>query len=284
MVHIYPKNHFNQNFYNLIKVDKPLNYLWGNNQFLFFQNAKNAIHNLVHQLNLKREDEVFISTSSNLNYVSTCVSATLFNYCKIARVLTEKTKLIYVIHEFGIPNPEIINLVDLSKKLNIPLLEDCAHGIESYFENERIGTLGNYALYSLSKHFPINNGGLLVGKELLKHSEFYNLEIAKQVEESYYTFLPYLESLSQKRKDNFKFIRNQLLNVKVHNELNDSITPYTINFNTTEYKSLFQHINGKVAECLPVYIPNWFCIPTQPLANESEFKKIATIINQKLNE
>jgi hypothetical protein len=79
MIHIYPKYHLNESFYDLPKIDLPQNYLWENKQHLFFFNAKSGIHYLVNLLGLGREDEVFISTSSDKNYVSTCVSVKSFD-------------------------------------------------------------------------------------------------------------------------------------------------------------------------------------------------------------
>jgi hypothetical protein len=204
----------------------------------------------------------------------------------LSRVLTDKTKLIYVIHEFGVPNPEIENLVLEAKKRNITLLEDCAHGIESYRNGVRIGNFGDYALYSLPKHLPMENGGLLVGKELPKNTDFYakfyNEKIAQEVQESYFKFLPYLSILSQKRKENLRFITENLPNLPTFFEYSDNYTPYTINFLTNDYQKMYQELSGKVAEWLPVYIKDWFCVPTQPLMNETEREKLVENLKKYL--
>ncbi len=282
MIHIYPKYHLNESFYDLPKINVAENWLWGQKDHLFFFNAKTAIHYLVNLLNLKREDEVFISTSSDKNYVSTCVSATIFNYCKLSRVLTDKTKLIYVIHEFGVPNPAIENLVLEAKKRNILLLEDCAHGIDSYRNGVRIGNFGDYALYSLPKHLPMENGGLLVGNHLSKNTDFYHNfydeKIAQDVEENYHKFLPYLPILSKKRKENFRFITENLPNLHTFFQYSDNYTPYTINFLVPNYQKMYQELNGKIAEWLPVYIKDWFCVPTQPLMTTEERQGLVTFL------
>jgi hypothetical protein len=282
MIHIYPKHHLTEAFYQLPKTELTKNWLWNDKDYLFFINAKNGIHYLVNLLGLQREDEVFISTSSDKNYVSTCVSATLFNYCKISRVLTEKTKLIYVIHEFGVPNPATENLVLEAKKRNIPLLEDCAHGIESYINGIRIGFLGDYALYSLPKHLPMENGGLLVGKHLPKESDFYDANIAEKMQEDYNKFLPYLPYLSQKRKENFKFITENLKELPLFFEYSDNYTPYSVNFVVSNYQKMYQELSGKVGEWLLVYIKDWFCVPTQPLMSEMERWELVCILKKQI--
>ena len=61
---------------------------------VFLHDAKHGLHILANKYKLTRNDEVFISTTSESNFVSSCVTCTFFNYCKVSRVLTEKTKLI----------------------------------------------------------------------------------------------------------------------------------------------------------------------------------------------
>lgn len=283
MIHIYPKYHLDSTFYKLPQQELPQNYLWGKRDYLFFYNAKAGIHHLIQQLGLQREDEVFISTTSDMNYVSTCVSATIFNYCKIARVLTDKTKLIYVIHEFGIPNMAIKSLVTIAKQKKIPLLEDCAHGIDCYLDNIRIGTFGDYALYSLPKHFPMENGGVLVGEHLnVDKSDFYNDKVAMQIENKFQEFLPYLNSLSLKRKNNFKVIQENLQYLPVAFEYSDTYTPYSIIFFTKKYQELYDNIDSNIAEWLRVYVKNWFCVPTQPLMSDFERNALIEVLKKYL--
>lgn len=182
-------------------IDIKPDYLWNNKEYLFFGMGKHAIHFLIRKLELTREDEVCILTSTGSNYVTTCVSATIFNYCKISRVITDKTKLLYVIHEFGYPHPDIHELVINSKDRNIPLVEDCAHTVDSYLGNNRVGSFGDFTIYSLSKHLPMENCGLLVGNNLSSYrNEFYNSNKAQELEGIFLDYLPYLPALSEKKK------------------------------------------------------------------------------------
>ena len=68
--------------------------------YTVFESGKAAIRALIEDLKLTRNDEVLITTTTDTSFVSTCVSATIFNYCKISRILTENTKAIFIIHNF----------------------------------------------------------------------------------------------------------------------------------------------------------------------------------------
>jgi len=70
--------------YNLPKTSFDLDAFSQSKNIHYFINGKAAITYLMNKLNLKREDGVFISTTSGSNFVSTCVSATIFNHCKIS--------------------------------------------------------------------------------------------------------------------------------------------------------------------------------------------------------
>ena len=56
------------------------------------------------------------------------------------------------------------------KKKGIPILEDCAYALGSRIEGAKVGTFGDYALYSLPKYFPMPFGGILAALSAIKHS------------------------------------------------------------------------------------------------------------------
>ncbi|MEO6902176.1 MAG: DegT/DnrJ/EryC1/StrS family aminotransferase, partial [Bacteroidia bacterium] len=130
--------------------------------YLFFEDGKKAINYIMSELGMNREDEVAILTTSDSSFVSSCVTCNIFNYSKISRTINSNTKLIYVIHEFGFPFEDIENIAIYAKNNNIILVEDSAHSMDSYVNGKRLGSFGNYAIFSLPKTFPINRGGLLV--------------------------------------------------------------------------------------------------------------------------
>lgn len=277
---IYIKPYFHLNRLELdSKKELKQNFLWGDRDHLFFISGKKAIHFLINKLALKREDEVCIFTTTNSNYVSTCVSATIFNYCKISRVISEKTKLIYVIHEFGFPFNEIKKLADTARKMNIPLVEDCAHTMDSHLGGQRVGTFGDYAIYSISKHLPIENCGLLVGDNLEdKNKELYNPNLGNQLEKEYLKYLPYLFTLSNQKIVNARKIYDTLTNLTPLFEISEGITPHLAIFKSTYFEELYS-LTKEDIESHPLHVKNWFAMTTQPMMTFTEINKIAEDVN-----
>jgi perosamine synthetase len=261
----------------------PKDCLWNGRDYLFFYNGKTAIHYIINKYKLTRTDEVCIFTSTNKNYVSTCVTGTIFNYCKLSRVITKHTKMLYIIHEFGIPNPETIKIVKEGKKLGIPVVEDCAHTIDSSLKNIRVGNYGDYAIYSLPKHFPISNGGLLVGKGLKPDKEFYNEKTALLVSKNYNKYIGYLSSLSQKRKEIYRELKEIIISkgYTIY-EFDTDSTPFYFLFESKFYNEIIPKMEREGIIVGRIYIKNWIAIPINQLMDNQHrnkvFKKLKSIL------
>lgn len=140
-----------------------------------------AMTALFKQLELRREDEIFVTTTFDFPNVSSCVTCTIFNFCKPSRILTKQTRAIFVIHEFGAPHAQTRKLQEEARRRGIPLIEDCAHTIDSVSrEGWRVGELGDWVIVSLPKILPTLHGGLLVGPRVsYKPSEHENEEMMR---------------------------------------------------------------------------------------------------------
>lgn len=128
--------------------------------------GRGAIDAVLRSLKLERDDEVFVTTTFDYPNVSSCVTSTIFNHCKPARLLSEKSKAILVIHEFGVPHKGTPQLRELADQRGIPLIEDCAHTIDSYRDDWQVGYFGDFVIVSFSKLFPVAGGGMLLGKAI----------------------------------------------------------------------------------------------------------------------
>ena len=96
----------------------------------------------------------------------------------LARKITPKTKVIFIVHWGGYP-------IDLDKLKQIQnqsyrlygfkpaIIEDCAHAMGSKYKNKYIGTHGNICTFSLQaiKHITSGDGGLL----FLPHDDLYKI-------------------------------------------------------------------------------------------------------------
>lgn len=121
--------------------------------------GRHGINLALLDLKLSPDDVVTIFPSCGNYYVSGCVTKTIEKHCKWSMNIESTTKVIFVIHEWGIPHPEIEKICDLG----YPLIEDCAYAFASRYSNKRVGLVGNYAIYSLPKFFPVNFGGVICG-------------------------------------------------------------------------------------------------------------------------
>jgi dTDP-4-amino-4,6-dideoxygalactose transaminase len=79
----------------------------------------------------------------------------------ICRRTTKRTRVIYLTHYFGW-SQETRHVLDWCRQHDILLVEDCALSLFSSGKEGRLGTIGNAAIFSLTKFFPIPDGGLLV--------------------------------------------------------------------------------------------------------------------------
>lgn len=70
-------------------------------------------------------------------------------------------KAILLIHWFGFPQKCVFELKELCNKKGVALIEDCAHTINGYYKEKKLGSIGDYALFSLHKVLTTENGGML---------------------------------------------------------------------------------------------------------------------------
>lgn len=82
---------------------------------------------------------------------------------QIENKITDKTKAILVVHYAGIAcDMEII--MEISRKYNIPVVEDAAQAIDSKYKNKYLGTIGSYGAYSFheTKNISCGEGGAII--------------------------------------------------------------------------------------------------------------------------
>lgn len=95
----------------------------------------------------------------------------------LARKITQKTKIIFLVHWGGYP-VDLDKLKEIQEKASKlygfkpAIIEDCAHAFGSKFKNQPIGSHGNICTFSFQaiKHMTTVDGGALV----LPHQELYN--------------------------------------------------------------------------------------------------------------
>lgn len=80
-------------------------------------------------------------------------------------LITPKTKAIVVLHKDG-DLAQMNEILAIAKEHNLKIVEDAAHAFGAKYQDKFIGTVGDYACFSLQaiKHVTTGDGGLLVCK------------------------------------------------------------------------------------------------------------------------
>lgn len=107
-----------------------------------------------------QNDSVMIVTTTGGSYVSSCVTKTIEEICQWSHKLENTTKVALLIHEFGFP----CALPDEVSERDITIIEDCAYAVGTRIEGGKVGHVGDFAIYSLTKYYPIPFGGVLVSR------------------------------------------------------------------------------------------------------------------------
>jgi hypothetical protein len=133
---------------------------------LHYESAKHALLDILLKNKFSNNDLVTIITSSQNQYVSSCVTSTIEKICHWNRELTDRTKAIIVINEFGY----IVDLENLRNKFNGLIIEDNAYCFPLITDKTR-QAYKNYSIYSFPKFFGGESGGLCIDEAKISTSQ-----------------------------------------------------------------------------------------------------------------
>ncbi len=121
-----------------------------------------GLHVLLKQLNLAPGSEVIVPAFNLFAVVEQFRGAGLVpRFCDVrrddlnidveaaARLVTPKTRVLLVTHMFGHP-ADMRPLLDLARRHNLIVVEDCAHALGSQYHGRMVGTFGTAAIHSFS--------------------------------------------------------------------------------------------------------------------------------------
>ena len=121
------------------------------NQIKFISSGKQGLSLIINYLKEKhfiknKHDEIFVP-----KFMGTWVYSSLNNHILTSPYFSDKTKIIHMYHQFGIPQ-EIDVILNFAKEKNLKVIEDCAHVLNCDLNNENIiGNNGDFTIYSFSK-------------------------------------------------------------------------------------------------------------------------------------
>ena len=150
---------------------------------LLCNSGTNAIHTMYVACNFSKNDEVicpaytFFATVTPLLFTGAkpvlcdCDENGNIDPREIIKKITLKTKAVVITHMWGMPC-QMNKILQICKKNNLLLLEDCSHAHGATYNKKYVGSFGDMAAWSLqgSKNITGGEGGILVTNNV----EFYN--------------------------------------------------------------------------------------------------------------
>ena len=262
-----------------------VNRKFGHHEFTL--SGKNAIAIAMSFYNLNCNDEVCIITTTGNEYISSCVTNEIEKCCRWKREISEHTKLIFVIHEFGIVYPNMEDLIEL----NIPIVEDLSMSLFSTNEIGRIGKYGDFTTYSLPKFFPVQYGGVLsynnnkfLKNRIINNSKPFQIDLKKITS----FFLSQEKEIIQKRKENYKYFEKLFndLGIKSRITFTNKETPSVFMFTSEDLNlsglKIFMQKNG--VECSKFYGENSFFLPVHQNLSQFDMNYIVNLIKYFIYE
>lgn len=65
---------------------------------------------------------------------------------------SDRTKIIFVYHQYGFPQ-DMDKILAFAKDKKLIVIEDCANVLDSYYKGKKLGSMGDFSIYSFSKFF-----------------------------------------------------------------------------------------------------------------------------------
>ncbi len=169
------------------QLKKQLSSMHDERSISLFKNGRSALYAILKALEIQSGDEVIIQAYTCIVVPNSVIWAGAkpiyididesFNIDPrlIEKAITPKTKAIIVQHTFGYP-AQMNAIVELAKKHNIKVIEDCAHSLGAKYNNQLVGTFGDAAILSFGRDKMISSvsGGATITS---------STELAKKLEE-----------------------------------------------------------------------------------------------------
>jgi hypothetical protein len=180
--------------------------------FTLLPRAIYCIKAVLQHLDIKNDENVAIFKTFENDYITRCVTDTIESRCQVSRVIDDKTRAVLVIHEFGYPCTQTVALKEQCIERGIPLIEDCAWTCGGFIDPEhKVGEVGDYAIFSLPKVFPVQYGGILKGLAIDDDDNWQNFKLLdyfkrEAVYTGLYEGLPQLGAINEKRRENWHYL------------------------------------------------------------------------------
>lgn len=188
------------------KCDRWIEERFGVKKAMLTTSCSSALDMAALLCNIEPGDEVILPSftfSSTANAFVLCGARLVFvdirpdtmniDETKIEDAITDKTKVICVVHYAGVAC-EMDTIMDIARKYNLMVVEDAAQAVMSTYKGKPMGTIGDFGCYSFheTKNYTMGEGGAILinnenyieRAEILREkgtnrSQFYRGQVAK---------------------------------------------------------------------------------------------------------
>ncbi|QKQ26218.1 DegT/DnrJ/EryC1/StrS family aminotransferase [Candidatus Reidiella endopervernicosa] len=150
-----------------------------------------------------------------------------------ALIKSNKYSVLLVIHYFGFCQNNMEEISALCKEHGVVLIEDCAHTMFGYCSGVRLGSIGDFSIFSVHKILSVENGGILQ----VNSSEYLDLINKVKLDGLYCDVLGEvlmsdLECVRSKRRDNYCALMNVLVEFDgiemMYPDLPEGVSPHNM--------------------------------------------------------
>lgn len=105
----------------------------------------------------------FVLAGAKLVFVDIRPDTMNIDETKIEQAITDKTKVICVMHYAGVAC-EMDTIMQIARKYDLKVVEDAAQGVMSKYKDKYLGTIGDFGCYSFheTKNYSMGEGGALL--------------------------------------------------------------------------------------------------------------------------
>ena len=150
-------------------LEEEWNSYYGSKYAISMNSATSGLYASIGALGIGFGDEVIVSPYT----MSACAIAPMIygaipvfadvtdygslNPKSIEKLISPRTKAILVVHQFGIP-ADMDNIMEIAKKHNLKVIEDCAQAHGAKYKGRYVGTMGDIGVFSLNVNKSIQSG------------------------------------------------------------------------------------------------------------------------------
>jgi len=158
-----------------------------------FNSGRSALFAILSSLGLRKGDEVLLQAftcNAVPNPVLWAGLKPVYVDCReddynidvedLERKITSRSKVVIVQHTFGLP-ADMDRIMEVCKRRNLILIEDCAHALGATYKGKKVGTFGKAAFFSFSRDKVIScvYGGMVITNDgqLAKNIQTFQQEV-----------------------------------------------------------------------------------------------------------